>query len=125
MSCNCKADNKLTSQITENKVKQNKFSINNIKKSSTSLLYYLFVLILGLPFINIFFIWFLFKTIVINQNVDVTNLLAIVAKKLNVKIKDEEEDDDDDDDDLEILTENDVILLDVEDITEPKEKGNV
>jgi uncharacterized membrane protein len=121
MSCNCKADNKLNVSTTENRVKQNKLLINNIKQTSTSLLYYLFVLILGLPFINIFFIWFLFKTIVINQNVDVTNLLAIVAKKLNVKLKDEEEDNDDDDD-LEILTENDVILLDVEDITENKEK---
>jgi hypothetical protein len=123
MSCNCKTNN-INVGKTENNTNGHGVSFDNFKQRLTNILYYILVLIIGLPFVNIFFIWFLFKTIVINQNIDITNLLVIVAKKLNVKLKDEE-DDDDDDDELEILTENDVELLDVEDITEYKEKDNV
>jgi hypothetical protein len=113
MGCGCKSGDITPTILTE---KRNKISVTNIKNILVNGMYFLFVLILGLPFINIFFIWFLFKTIVVNQNVDITSLLAIVAKKMNVKLN-EEPDEDDDFEELSVLTEDDVVLLDVEDIT--------
>lgn len=113
MGCGCKSGDITPTNLSEN---GNKFSVNKIKDTLINSMYFLFVLIIGLPFINIFFIWFLFKTIVVNQNIDITNLLAIVAKKMNVKFN-EEPDEDDDYEELSVLTEDDVVLLDVEDIT--------
>jgi hypothetical protein len=114
MSCGCKSGDITPTNLSNN---ENKFSVNKIKDTLINSMYFLFVLIIGLPFINIFFIWFLFKTIVVNQNIDITNLLAIVAKKMNVKFNEEPEEDDDDYEELSVLTEDDVVLLDVEDIT--------
>jgi hypothetical protein len=118
MGCNCKTNN-LNLETKDNNVTKNKVSLDSFKQRLTNIIYFILVLIIGLPFINLFFIWFLFKTVVIKQNIDITNLLVIVAKKLNMKLKDEDEDEDDDE--LEILTENDVELLEVEDITDNKE----
>ena len=63
-------------------------------------------------------IWFMFDMIVLNQNIDLKKILGYVvgkAKRFN------REDDEDFEDELEYLTEDDVVLLDSEDITDKRD----
>ncbi len=72
--------------------------------------------ILALPIINIAIIWFMFQIIVLNKSFNVKD---IVFKIMGKTLRRDDDDDDDDDDyyELDELTENEVTLLDVEEIT--------
>jgi len=112
MGCGCKKDGFEMPEKT-------KFSKLTNKEKGKLFVHYFFKVIgflvgvLLLPIINLAIIWFMFNTIVLTRDVNVANLLN---RYFNGKKDDEH--DDDDDDDFEDLTEDDVIMMDVEDITE-------
>lgn len=113
MGCNCKDDKGFIQNKSE-KVSVGKKTTNYVVKFLGFL-----ILLALLPIINVVIIGFMFKTLVLNKEVDVKSLLLFVGKK--GKNKTEEDDDDDyDDDDYDYLTEDDVVMVDVEDITEKK-----
>jgi len=63
-------------------------------------------------------VWFMFDTIVLNTEVDLTKIMdKFITKAKFFNNDDDEEDYDDDYVDIDTLTENDVIALNVEDIT--------
>ena len=112
MSCNCKAD-----EGFETPEKSEFFKLTNKEKGKLILHYFFKVLgflfgILLLPFINLAIIWFMFNTIVLTKDV---NILKVMKKIMSKKLKD---DDDEDEDDFDELTDDDVIMMDVEDITD-------
>ena len=118
MGCNCKSGQ-------NNKEQNVKLSELSFKEKIKLFLYYslkvfgFLVGVLLLPIINIAIIWFMFNTIVLTKEV---NIKEFVMKIMGNTLKDD--DDDDDDDDFEDLTEDDVIMLDVEDITHQTNKNN-
>lgn len=68
------------------------------------------LMMVTLPIIVLFIIWFMFKMIVLNKEVNVKPLLVAIGKKFQRSTDDYE-------DDYESLTEDDVVMVDVEDIT--------
>lgn len=132
MGCSCKTGEKPNVDI--NSAIVNKENNENVKHKNLSLflsytakLIGFFVGILLLPLINIAIIWFMFNTLVLTKEVDVKLLFSRMmrSKKLKDFSKDDEDyyddEDEEDDDEFENLTENDVIMVDVDDIT-PKSK---
>jgi hypothetical protein len=75
-----------------------------------------------LPIIMLVIIWFMFDTIVLNKDIDLRTVINRFVKANEFFSKndedDDDEEDDDDDDEFEELTEDDVIMINVEDITE-------
>jgi len=113
--CNCK-----TKDGFEMPEKNEFFKLTNKEKGKLFLHYTFKVLgfligILLLPIINIVIIWFMFSTIVLTKDVNIVNLLSKFVGKKN---DDDDDDDDDFDDDFDDLTEDDVVMVDVEDITD-------
>jgi hypothetical protein len=103
MSCNCKTS-------------EDQYSIGpevNLTKKITNYtlrsIVFLFSLIL-LPIIIAAAIWFMFRTLVLNKDVNITEILTILANKLSSNKDDDYDDDYDDDDD-------EYELIDVEHIT--------
>ena len=84
-----------------------------IKYSLKTLMFLMFLI--ALPFINLYILYLSFSIIVLNESVDIKPLLLAIGNKFKPK-----DDDDDlvDDEEFENLTEEDVILLDSEDITD-------
>lgn len=121
MGCNCKAGKEPNTYIDTkgNEVKINKFHYTNIGFYIFKFLGFLLGIIV-LPIINIFIIIFMFNILVLNQKADLKPMFNTLANFLK-KAKKNEEDDDDDDDDFDGLTEDDVILMDVDEITDEKE----
>ena len=118
MSCNCKSgvSNTLSEEIEEKGEKQ--VILGYIGRS---IIFLLFLVLL--PLMLIFIIYFIFKTIVLNHDLNITEMfggLLKIMKRANsdYDYEDEEEDDDDDEEYFESLTPDDVILYDVEDLTE-------
>lgn len=114
MSCNCKKPNTNNPSTNNNNTKKQE-TVNYLSK----VIVFLFFLVL-LPILNLYIIWILFKMIVLNKNVDIIKFLKIINEKLK-----ERKEDDDEDDDFDDLTEDDVISLDVEDITNINNQTNV
>ena len=115
MGCGCKSGvgNTLNEEIKE---KGEKKVITGY--ISRSILFLLSLLLL--PVILIFSVYFMFRTIVLNYDLNVKEMfggLIKVMRKANSDY-DEEDDDDDDDEYFESLTPDDVILYDVEDLTQ-------
>jgi len=120
MSCGCKRDNTVeNSNNSNNGSNIPKLTLtNNIFNYTLKILAFLMSIIL-LPLINIIIVRLMFNTLVLNKNVDIKPLLLQVVDKLTNKKIDDEDDDEDDDEEL---TEDDLILLDVEDITKVNNK---
>lgn len=109
MGCNCKSEN--TNDIL--KTDTPKLSIGKrIVKYTLKVIAFL-LLIAILPLINLAIIWFMFNTLVLNKDVNIKPLLATLGNQF----KEKEIEDDIDDEEFNTLTEDDVILVDVEDIT--------
>jgi hypothetical protein len=96
----------------ENDDKNKKSVTQTVIKYTLKILGFL-VLVAALPLINLYIIWLMFNMLVLNKNIDVKPILL----SLGNKFKQKDDDDDEDDDEYNELTEDDVILLDVEDIT--------
>ena len=117
MSCNCKSGvgNTLNEEIKEKGEKQ---VIGGY--ISRSILFLLSLLLL--PVILIFSVYFMFRTIVLNYDLNIKEMFGgvlKVMKKANSDYDEEDDEEDDDDDEyFESLTPEDVILYDVEDLTE-------
>ena len=107
--CNCKADlnGQLGDDITKEKLGP-KITIYVLKFLGFLLL------VLSLPIINLVIIWFMFKTLVLSKNVNVKPLLVAIGKKFQ---ETDVDGDNDEDNEFNELTEDDVEMLDVEDIT--------
>lgn len=114
MSCNCKNNQSFseTNKTLETNDKNRRLKLT--LTYSAKILGFLF-LIAMLPLINIMIVWFMFNTIVLNKE---ANVGQIVKSFVGKKHFNTDEDDDDEDDDFEDLTEDDVEMLDVEDITD-------
>jgi hypothetical protein len=108
MGCNCKKGD-------SNNEKVNNVSLGKkITSYSVKFIGFLLLLVL-LPIINIALIVFMFKTLVLNEQVDLKSLLMFIGKK--GKANTEDDDDDYDDDEYDYLTEDDVVMVDYDDIT--------
>jgi hypothetical protein len=103
MGCNCKGKNEF--EIINDTTPIGKRIVNYTLKT----LAFLFMVAL-LPIINLFIIWFMFKTLVLSRNVDIRPLLLAIGNKFK-------ETDNDDDDDYDTLTEDDVVMVGVDEIT--------
>lgn len=107
--CGCKSEKNIDSYLNDGNISSKKIGATigmYILKSIGFLL-----MIAALPIINLFIIWFIFRTLILNKNVDIKPLLLAIGKKFKP------EEDDDDDDDYDELTEDDVVMVEVEDIT--------
>lgn len=112
MSCNCK--NGQSGQSMNEMLNKESRPINlvqNLFKYTLKTLAFILMVIV-LPIINLFIIWFLFNTLVLNKNIDIKPLLLAIGNKFK-----EKEEEDIDEEELYSLTEDDVTMLDVEDIT--------
>ena len=105
MSCGCKN----TSVNTEDGKLKNNTPLPSIGAYILKVLAFL-LLIVGLPIINLFIIWFIFRTLVLNREVNIKPLLTSIGARFKNKEDEEEEN-------YYNLTENDVELVDVEIIT--------
>lgn len=107
MGCNCKKDS-------------NQYSVGSDVNVTKRILNYSFRIImfslslLTLPIIVIFSTWILFRTLVLNKDVNITEMLKGVIKAFKTK-----NDDDDDDEDI-YDDEDEYELMDVENITYEK-----
>lgn len=126
MGCNCKAGKEPNTyvDVKGNEVKINRFHYTKIGFHIFKFIAFLLGLVV-LPIVNIFIIIFMFNILVLNQQADLKPMFNSVAnflKKTKKKDKDGYNDDEDEDeDDFEGLTEDDVILMDVDEITDEKE----
>ena len=112
MGCGCKNVNQEVN--TEKKT-------SNLPIGKTIISYFLklltmLIVLISIPIIMLSIIWISFKVIVLNKNIDVLPLLKFFYEKLKNDSK-SNDDENDDDDELDDLTEDDVVLLDAEDIT--------
>jgi len=101
--CNCK-NSAQAQQINDNRTTGVKVTHYALK----TLAFLLMVVLL--PVINLFLIYFMFKTLVLSKEVDIKPLLLAIGKKFK-------DNSDEDDIDYETLTPEDVVMVDVEDIT--------
>jgi hypothetical protein len=99
----------MQSMIEDNKNGQN--SKNNIVKYSLKVLSFILFLILS-PIIYIAILWLGFKMLVLNGSIDIKPLINFAAKKLKPYNNDET--------DINELNEYDLVMVDVEDITNKK-----
>ena len=106
MGCNCK-NSAQAQQINDDRTTGVKITHYALKT-----LVFLLMIVL-LPVINLLLIYFMFKTLVLGKDVDVKPLLLAIGKKFK-----EKDDDDYDEIDYDTLTPNDVVMVDVEDITD-------
>jgi len=112
MGCNCKNTD---GPQQYNVLTQNEGVTATIIKYLAKTLGFLIGMLL-LPIIMLVIVWFMFDTIVLNKDIDLRLVINKFVKANKFFTKDDEEEEDDDDDDDE-LTEDDVIMLNVEDIT--------
>ena len=114
MGCGCKSSgnaNVIDSQ--SNSLSNKKLGSKIVSYTFKVLAFLLFIVFL--PLVNLALLWFVFKMLVINEKVDLMPLLVAMGKKFDPRNL--QNDEDDDDDEFYSLTEDDVILLDTEDIT--------
>ena len=110
MGCNCKSEN--TNDILKNDTPKLSIGKRVIKYTLKVIAFLLLIAIL--PLINLAIIWFMFNTLVLNKDVNIKPLLTALGNQFKEKDVD---DDEIDDEEFNSLTEDDVILVDVEDIT--------
>ena len=113
MSCNCKNSGEMPQNYV---LEENENLVATIIKYIVKFIGFLVGVAL-LPLIMIAIIWFMFDTIVLNKDIDLRKVINrfVVANKFFTREEEEDKEDEEDDDDY--LTENDVIMLNVEDIT--------
>ena len=109
MSCNCKNDKSMDTMLNDTDVSQKKgFSIG---KTIVKLLAFSIFLIFS-PIILLLLIWFGFKVLVVNQNIDIKPLISFLTKKIQSETIDN--------DYYEEFDENDFVMVGVDDITNQK-----
>jgi hypothetical protein len=112
MGCNCKSDKNIDIDNLSNEVSNpNESLASKITKYFFKSLAFL-LMIAALPIINLFIIWFIFKMLILNKDINIKPLLKNIGDRFR-PIDDEDEDEDEYDN----LTEHDVVMMGVEDIT--------
>lgn len=107
MGCNCK-NSAQAQQINDNRTT----GVKVVHYTLKTLVFLLMIVLL--PVINLLLIYFMFKTLVLGKDVDVRPLLLAIGKKF----KEKDDEDDYDEIDYDTLTPEDVVMVDVEDITD-------
>jgi hypothetical protein len=122
MGCGCKTKKDIDFLPNEEIIIPKKKIIDEIKSYTSKTILFLIVL-LTTPIIMGVIIYYMFTTIVLTRDLDIKPFLLHLAKSMK-KTTDaqNEDDDDDDDDDYEFLDEEDLIMLNVEDITNKDNK---
>ena len=119
MGCNsCKKKKGVASSSTKDfiekvDIKQSPIGSRIFITFVKSLIFILGVII-GIPIVIPFTVYMLFKVIFFNQGVDVTTGLVNIGKMLQKK----DEDDFDEDEDISDFEEDELVMMDVDDITE-------
>lgn len=99
----------MQSMIEDNNGGEN--SKNNVGKYTLKILAFILFFILS-PFIYLGVLWLGFKMLVLNKSIDIKPMLEFAAKKLRTNNNDEI-----DINELNELNEDDLVMVDVEDIT--------
>ena len=120
MACGCKTKKENISFYKDENILPKKKLIDEIKSYTSRTLLFLVVL-LTIPIITFIIIYYMFTTIVLTKELKVKPFIVSLAKNMK-KISDnsEEEEYGDDDDDDDFLDEEDLIMLNVEDITKKR-----
>lgn len=122
MGCSCKTKKDINFLPNEKIILPKKKLIDEIKTYTSKTLLFLIVL-LTTPIIMCVIIYYMFTTIVLTKDLNIKPFLIHLAKTMKKTIDAENEEDDDiDDDDYEFLDEEDLIMLNVEDITNKDNK---
>lgn len=101
MSCGC-------SSKTEDKVFSEKTPKELFINYTFKTIGFVLILVL-LPVINVLLIWFMFKTFVLGDTINLVQMFEMINKKISPKPEEDEDDD-------EFYTDDDVELLDVDDL---------
>jgi len=115
MGCNCKRDNitDLVFDTKGNKVRKAWYSY--VLEYTVKIIAFLVALVIGIPILNGYVIYLLFKFLILNKNLNTNNLVSsLVSMTKKFTPKDDDDDDDDDDD----YDEDDYELTDVDEIEE-------
>ena len=116
MSCNCKSGNIADMALNGNgEYKARKRWYVYVFEYTVKIILYLLSIIIGLPILNAYVIYLVFKLLVLNKNLDTNNLvssLISLTKKFTPNDDNDDDNDDDDDDD------GDYKLTDVDEIEE-------
>jgi len=115
MSCGCKANKNLELPIKEENINKKENPIKIIVNYTIKLIGF-FIGLLLLPIIMIVIIYQMFKTIVLNKNVDLKPLFSTLVKFMEKANNTEEEEESYDIDDIDDI--DDLTMVDYEDITE-------
>lgn len=107
--CNCKSEKNIDSYLSDGPKIKEKLGPKIVTYIFKTLAFIL--MLAALPIINLFIIWFIFKMLILNKDVNIKPLLKSIGEKFKVV------DSDDDDEDYDNLTEEDVVMVEVEDIT--------
>ncbi len=112
--CNCKKDGNQYSVASD---------VNLTKRSFNYLLRIIMfsLSLLTLPIIVIGSIWFIFRTLVLNKDINIAEMLKFIVKAYK-SVKDNDNDDDDDDDEYIYGDEEEYELVGVENITYEKKR---
>jgi len=109
--CNsCKGNSKSVNEILADQGSTKKSFGETLVKYTFKMMTFLLFLVV-LPLINLYLIWLIFEMLILNKNIDIKPLLFFIGNKFKKKDDDEEEEY------LEDLDESEVVLMDVEDIT--------
>lgn len=108
MGCNCKND------IDFDKSNEPKISLGKAIGKYTLKFFTFLLMIALLPLINLAIIWFMFNTLVLSKEVNIKPLLLSLGNQFKQK---EEDEDYIDDDEFNELTEDDVVIMGVDNIT--------
>lgn len=121
MGCACKNKKNIDFLPNEEIILPKKKLIDEIKTYTSKTI--LFLIILStIPIIMCFIIYYMFTTIVLTRDLDIKPFLIHIAKSMKKTIDTQNEEEDDDDDDDYFLDEEDLIMLNVEDITNKDNK---
>lgn len=104
MGCNCKTNNVADLAFnTKSDGKIRKRWYTYVFEYVVKILAFLITIIVGLPILNVYVIYLVFKLLVLNQNLNANDLVSsLVSLTKKFTPKDEDDDDDDDDDDFEL-----------------------
>lgn len=119
MGCNCKNKNGVEDIDSNGSVNgipnaTNETNFSKIVKYTVKSLVFLLVLAL-FPIISVFIIWFIFKTIVLNKQIDMKPMISFVGRKLKDNVNEEE-----DYEDLTDANPDDYEVLEVEELNRSK-----
>jgi hypothetical protein len=114
MGCNCKSGNIADMALNGNgEYKVRKRWYVYVFEYTVKIILYLLSIIIGLPILNVYVIYLVFKLLVLNKNLDTNNLVSSLISLTKKFTPNDNNDDDDDDDDN-----GDYKLTDVDEIEE-------